>query len=108
MPGARPAPRRKAEATTARELMTAPVVTIRPEPGLAEAAALMLERGVSHLVVVDRAERLVGVLSRRDVVSVFLKPDREIKAEAEYLLARRLRGKRAEVAVIVQEGIVAL
>jgi CBS domain-containing protein len=100
--------RRKAEATTARELMTEPVVTVRPDAGVAEAAALMLERGVSHLVVVDRAERSVGVLSRRNLVSVFLKSDQEIKAEVEDLLARRLRGNRAEMAVIVQEGIVAL
>lgn len=96
----------KAQATTAAELMTAPVVTVRPDLPLSEAAALMRERDVRHLVVVDAAERPVGVLSRRDLMRVFLRPDREIQAEIDDLLLRRLGERRIEVVATVRDGVV--
>jgi len=50
------------------DIMSAPAVTIRPEADVAEAAALMIDRKVDRLPVVDAAEKLVGIVSRTDIV----------------------------------------
>jgi tRNA nucleotidyltransferase (CCA-adding enzyme) len=52
---------------TARELMSSPVRTIRPETTIGEAQRILLRYGHSGLPVVDRQDRLVGVISRRDI-----------------------------------------
>jgi CBS domain-containing protein len=53
-----------------RDVMSRPVITVRPEASLEAAASLMSTHGVSGLPVVDRRPRLVGVLSQKDVVRV--------------------------------------
>lgn len=50
----------------ASDLMSAPVVTIRPEATVKDAATLMLQRNVSCLPVLDQHNRLVGILSHSD------------------------------------------
>ncbi|HLY55315.1 MAG TPA: CBS domain-containing protein [Stellaceae bacterium] len=50
------------------ELMTSPVVTIRPETSIAEAARLMLDRHVSGLPVVNAEGALVGILTEGDLI----------------------------------------
>ncbi|MBD1866980.1 CBS domain-containing protein [Cyanobacteria bacterium FACHB-471] len=52
---------------TARELMSSPVRTIRPETTIAEAQRILLRYGHSGLSVVDEQDQLVGVISRRDI-----------------------------------------
>lgn len=52
---------------TARELMSSPVRTIRPETTIAEAQRILLRYGHSGLSVVDANDRLVGIISRRDL-----------------------------------------
>ena len=54
---------------TAADVMTPQPVTVRPTDELAEVAAVLLDRGVRAVPVVD-GERLVGILSRRDVLSL--------------------------------------
>jgi CBS domain-containing protein len=49
-----------------RDVMTRPVVTVLPEAPLREVAALMLERRISGVPVVDRAGRVLGVVSEGD------------------------------------------
>lgn len=56
---------------TARELMSSPVRTIRPETTIEEAQRILLRYGHSGLSVVDRQDRLVGVISRRDLDIAF-------------------------------------
>lgn len=51
----------------ARDLMSSPVRTIRPETTIAEAQRILLRYGHSGLSVVDAEERLVGIISRRDL-----------------------------------------
>lgn len=46
------------------------VVTVREDASVAEAARLMLEKGIRHLVVVDGEGKLVGVISIRDIVRI--------------------------------------
>lgn len=53
---------------TAREIMSVPVVSVRAEESLEQAARLMVDRDLKRMPVVDREERLVGVLARIDVL----------------------------------------
>ena len=52
---------------TARELMSSPVRTIRPETNIGEAQRILLRYGHSGLSVVSAQGQLVGVISRRDI-----------------------------------------
>jgi len=54
-------------ATTARELMSSPVRTIRPDTTVDQAQRILLRYGHSGLSVVDAEDRLVGIISRRDL-----------------------------------------
>jgi CBS domain-containing protein len=73
--------RAKAAAVTAAELMSKPAVTITPEASVAEAARLMYTRRVKRLPVVDEADHLVGIVSRVDLLSVYSRPDDQIRDE---------------------------
>jgi CBS domain-containing protein len=61
--------------------MTTPAVTISPERTVAEAATLMLDRGVYRLPVVDDDGKLVGIVNRADLVRAFVRDDSEIERE---------------------------
>lgn len=52
----------------ARDVMTREVVTVTPETSVADAAKLMLDRGISGVPVVDGAGALVGILSEGDLM----------------------------------------
>ncbi|WP_253258117.1 CBS domain-containing protein [Pseudonocardia sp. N23] len=70
--------------TTAADVMTSPVVQVGPEASVAEAARVMRTRSVGWLAVVDDSGgrgRLVGVLGRADVLSVFLRGDADLRHE---------------------------
>jgi CBS domain-containing protein len=60
-------------ATNASDLMTTPVVTIEAEAPVTDAAKLLSSAGVKRLPVVDAGGRLVGIVSRHDLVKVFLR-----------------------------------
>jgi CBS domain-containing protein len=53
-----------------RDVMTWAVVTVTPETDVRAAAALMRERRLGALPVVDRAGRVVGILTERDLLEV--------------------------------------
>jgi CBS domain-containing protein len=72
----------KVDARTALSAMSAPAVTIGPARSVADAAALMLDEGVSRLPVVD-GSRLVGIVTRHDLVRAFARADEEIWQEIE-------------------------
>ena len=99
----------KSWATTAGEAMTAPAITITPGRAAAEAARLMIEKGVNRLVVVDRDERLVGIVSRADLVRAFTRSDVEIIEEIRNDVLRRVLWVEPEkVKIIVRQGEVEL
>lgn len=54
------------EEKTARDIMTAPAVTVEREASLQDAADRMLERSVGSLVVVDGDGKAVGILTDSD------------------------------------------
>jgi CBS domain-containing protein len=83
--------RRKASAVLAADLMSEPAIVIRPTASIAVAAALMSEHGVKRLPVVDGEGRLVGVVSRADLVRLYARPDNQILSDIrEYVFHRTL------------------
>jgi CBS domain-containing protein len=69
----------KAAAVVAADLMTQPAVTIGPREPVSRAARLMYSRKIKRLPVVDDDGRLIGIVSRTDVLSVYSRPDAEIR-----------------------------
>jgi CBS domain-containing protein len=63
--------RRRPSGLRVGELMTSPAITVSSLTGLSEAARLMRDRRIHRLVVIDDAERPVGVLSASDFVSLY-------------------------------------
>lgn len=105
----RHAERAKAEATTAEGLMNSPAVTARPQWTAVEAAQVMQRHHVKRLAVVDEADRLVGVVSRADLLRVFLRSDSAIREEISgEVLLRTLRITPGAVTVRVVDGRVSL
>lgn len=101
------ADRLKAGAVTAGELMNAPAVSVHPDATLAEAARAMARRKVKRLPVVDRVGMLQGVVSRGDLLKVFLRPDDELAEEIRGSVLTSLPSTEA-ITVSVAEGVVTL
>jgi CBS domain-containing protein len=73
--------RRRAAGTVAADLMTAPAVTVFQGTPVADAARLMETAGVRRLPVVDDLGRLTGMVTNRDLLKVFLRPEAAIKEQ---------------------------
>jgi CBS domain-containing protein len=71
----------KHDARDAADAMTSPAVVIRPGRPVAEAAALMLDRSVNRLPVVEKHGKLVGIVTRADLVRAFVRDDEAIEHE---------------------------
>ena len=56
------------EGLSAKTIMSAPVVTIRPETPVRDAVRMMLDRHISGLPVVDDAGRLTGIFTEADLL----------------------------------------
>jgi CBS domain-containing protein len=95
-------------ARTAGELMTSPAITIHPDAPLGAAARRMTGDQLTLLPVVDAAGELIGVVSRRDLLKVYLRPDAEIAAEVSGALADVLFIDPAAVTVTARDGLVTL
>ena len=98
----------KARARNAGQLMTSPAVTIHPDAPVGSAARLLSRHHLRRLPVVDSGGHLLGIVSRRDLLSVFLRPDKEIAAEVRAALADVLLADPAAVRVRVGQGLVSL
>jgi CBS domain-containing protein len=94
---------------TVGEVMTEPVITITPDATVSEAARVMSHRKVKRLPVVDDEGKLIGVISRADIVNAFTKPDEVIEDEVREDIVRRLLFLEPDaVDVSVKEGVVTL
>ncbi|MEV4331716.1 CBS domain-containing protein [Streptomyces sp. NPDC049597] len=94
---------------TAEGLMTSPAVVARPEWSAVEAARVMEDRHIKRLPVVDGSGRLIGVVSRSDLLQLFLRRDRAIQEEiVEDVLGGTLGVSPAAVTVQVDQGRVTL
>ncbi|MFF8990447.1 CBS domain-containing protein [Streptomyces sp. NPDC014983] len=104
-----PHERAKARAENAAGLMTAPVVTAHADWPVAQAARTMDHHRVRRLLVVDETDRIIGIVSRSDLLRVFLRPDDEIREEIrDDVLKGMLRLGGTEVQVQVHDGVVTL
>jgi CBS domain-containing protein len=99
----------KVNAITADQLMTSPAVSIQPNAPLAIAARTMQERRVRRLPVVARDGLLIGIVSQTDLLSVYDRPDADIRDEVlRDIIAREFRLDSAELEVTVSSGVVTL
>lgn len=99
---------RRHPALTAGELMTSPAVMIGPDATVPAAARLMNTHHVRRLPVVDKDDRIIGIVSRRDLLSVFLRPDEEIFADIRTVLDEILTTTPGDAEVTVRDGVVTL
>jgi CBS domain-containing protein len=98
----------KAAANTAAELMTTPPITIHGDAHLGVAARVMKNRQVKRLPVIDSSGRLIGIVSRRDLLSAFLRPDADIAADVHAIVAGTLLDDSSAISVSVSDGVVTL
>jgi CBS domain-containing protein len=105
----RPSDRKRAHAEIAADLMSHTVFTARPEWSVVEAARMMDRHHVKRLPVVDETDRLVGIVSRSDLLRVFLRSDRAIRGEiVADVLGRTLLIDPAAISVDVADGVVTM
>jgi CBS-domain-containing membrane protein len=78
--------RRKADGDRAADLMTVPAVTIGPEVSISRAARMLEAARVKRLPVVDDDGRLIGIVSRRDLVRTYVRTDDELAAAVSEVL----------------------
>lgn len=99
----------KAAGMTAEELMTSPAVTVGPDAPVVEAARLMRDRRIKRLPVTNDTGHLIGIISRTDVLGVFLRPDSDIRRELtdEVIPASGAQGPH-RFTVTVTGGVVTL
>jgi CBS domain-containing protein len=97
----------KAEGVTAAELMTSPAVTVTGDDTVEHAARLMYSRKVKRLPVVDEGGRLVGIVSRTDILAVFDRTDEAIRTE---IMSQVIPGhsEPSWYSVLVKDGVVTL
>jgi CBS domain-containing protein len=102
------ASRKQHQSRTAEQLMTSPAVTTYPDATIAGAARLMNAHHLRRLPVVDPNGKLVGLVSRRDLLSVFLRPDSDIARQVGEILTELLPGGPTGIEVAVRNGVVIL
>lgn len=91
---------------TAAELMISPALTVGAGTTLAQAARTMARTKVKRLPVVDHAGRLEGVVSRADLLKVFLRDDEQIAEEVRReVVAYLFPGPASAVRAEVQDGV---
>lgn len=98
-------------ATTADALMTKPAITVTADATVAHAAREITRHGVKRLPVVDADGKLVGIVSRKDLLTVFLRKDEDIRDEVvrnAFAIGLNVRELPAGVRVDVREGKVTL
>lgn len=93
---------------TAAQLMSSPAITTHPDATIPSAAKLMSTQHVKRLPVVDSEGKLLGIVSQRDLLGVFLVPDDEIARQVRVVLAETLPAQPDGVKVALHGGIVTL
>lgn len=97
------------KALTAADIMSAPAVTVHAQESVSEAGQLMTRLGLQRLPVTDAQERLIGIVTRRDLLRVFLRPDAEIRRQvSEDVLSGSIGAPTGAVDIHVLDGVVTL
>ncbi|MFI8438270.1 CBS domain-containing protein [Streptomyces sp. NPDC079020] len=99
----------KAGSSRAADLMTSPAVTVAPDASLPQAARLMAAHRVKRLPVVDAGGRVQGIVSRSDLLKVFLRRDEDLAAEVRREVVEHLfPPSHGQVVINVEAGVVTL
>jgi len=99
----------KAEGTVASDVMTSPVITVPAGTPLSEAARIMQTKNVRRLVVVDQRGHVAGIVSRSNLLQVFLRTDEELQNEIrDTLIPALMLSSSAKVRVEVRSNVVTL
>ncbi|HEX6207586.1 MAG TPA: CBS domain-containing protein [Actinomycetota bacterium] len=99
----------RAEDARAKDIMTSAVVTVHSDTPIKRAITRLLDAGVKRLPVVDEDGKLVGIVSRTDLMSPLLRPDEEIEREVkEDVILRSMWIDPTMMVVEVEEGVVRL
>ncbi|MEW2412855.1 CBS domain-containing protein [Streptomyces sp. NPDC046866] len=96
----------KAGGVLAEDLMSSPAITVHPDATIAEAARIMARRHVKRLPVVNDVGMLEGVVSRSDLLKVFLRPDEELEEEIREAVLTDLTPGGVSLDFSVQDGVV--
>jgi CBS domain-containing protein len=100
---------RRAAGDTAGRLMTTVPVSISEQASLPQAARLMSDRGAKRLPVLDTDDRVVGVVSRIDLLRAFVRSDDDIQADVlDEVFVHLLWPDPTEVRIEVRDGVVEL
>lgn len=98
-----------AEARDVSELMTEDVITVKPDQPVKAAARLMTKEKVKRLPVIDDRRRLVGIVSRADVMRSFARSDDEVAADAHASIASvPLPLDLSQIHITVDDGVVTI
>ncbi|MFI8434731.1 CBS domain-containing protein [Streptomyces sp. NPDC079020] len=99
----------KAGSRRAADLMSSPAITVAPGASLPQAARLMASHGVKRLPVIDARGTIQGIVSRSDLLKVFLRRDEDLAAEVRHDVVEPLFPvSRRGVDVQVEDGVVTL
>ncbi|GAB7186729.1 hypothetical protein ATKI12_6560 [Kitasatospora sp. Ki12] len=94
---------------TAEDLMTTQPVCTTPGTSVVAAARTMSRHGLKRLPVLDEEDRVIGMVSRGDLLRVFLREDMVIRREIVEEVLGRIEGvSPAEIGVEVTQGRVVL
>lgn len=74
---------RRITGVVAQDIMTSPVNTISPDASIEDLATLMISNRSNPLPVVDESGRMIGIVSRTDVLAVFEELDMQLEEELE-------------------------
>ena len=91
--------------TTAGEIMTSPAVTIDPSQTLSHAARVLHQRHIGRLPVVEHDGRLIGIVTRSDLLRVFLRSDEDLLVAVQEAIDDSASGT---LWVTVDDGVVVL
>jgi CBS domain-containing protein len=100
--------RAKSRAASAHDLMSSPAVTVAAETSAAGAAKIMASAGVKRLPVVDGDGHLVGIVARSDLLTMYARPDAEIRDAVTTIVRDEMWIDPATVGVEVTDGVVTL
>lgn len=97
--------RRRLEGVVASDVMSTPVITVEEQTPIRDVAAQMVRRKINRVPVMRRG-RLVGIVSRNDVMRVFVRPDEEIAQAVRDGLLHKLWIDVAPLKITVKNGVV--
>ena len=99
----------KAQAVIAGDVMTSPVLTVHLDTPIPEAARIMQERNVRRLVVVEHRGRIAGIVTRSDLLQVFMRTDEDLREEiVERLIPAVIPTQFGAVDVDVRSNVITL